>query len=59
MCTDGAAHPPPAAARRGHVRANATLDVAHNKQHVMWPGVAGSGQVEEPEWRDKPIEGID
>ncbi len=41
------------------VLADATLEVARNKQRVVWPGVAGSGDDEEPEWRDVPIEGMD
>ncbi len=41
------------------ILAVATLEVARNKQKVLWPGVAGSGDDEEPEWRDLPVEGVD
>jgi hypothetical protein len=41
------------------ILADATLELAHIKQRVVWPGVAGSGDDEEPEWRDLPIEGVD
>ncbi len=41
------------------VLADATLELAHNKQSVVWPGVAGSGDNKEPEWRDVRIQGMD
>ncbi len=41
------------------ILADATLEVARSKQKVLWPGVAGSGDDEEPEWRNLPVEGVD
>ncbi len=41
------------------ILADATLEVARNKQRVVWPGVTGSGNDEEPEWRDVSVEGMD
>ncbi len=41
------------------ILADATLEVAHIKQRVVWPGVTGSGNDEEPEWRNLPVEGVD
>jgi hypothetical protein len=42
-----------------HILTDATLEVEHNKQCVLWPGVASSSNNEEPEWCDVPIEGVD
>jgi hypothetical protein len=37
----------------------ATLEVARSKRCVVWPGVAGSGDDKEPDWRDLPVEELD
>ncbi len=37
----------------------ATLEVVRSKRHVVWPGVAGSSDNEEPDWRDLPVEELD
>ncbi len=39
--------------------AEATLEVAPSKHRVVWPGVAGSGDDKEPDWRDFPVEELD
>ncbi len=41
------------------ILADAMLEVARNKQRIVWPGVAGSGDDEEPEWHDVSVEGMD
>jgi hypothetical protein len=39
--------------------AEATLEVARSKHRVVWPAVAGSGDAEEPDWRDLLVEELD
>jgi hypothetical protein len=39
--------------------ADATLKVAQTHRHHVWPGVAGSGDDKEPNWRDLPVEPVD
>jgi hypothetical protein len=41
-----------------HILADTTLEVACNKQHVVWARVAGSGNDKEPEWHDMPVEAM-
>jgi hypothetical protein len=39
--------------------ADATLEVAGAHRQHVWPGVAGSGDDEEPDLRDLPVETVD
>jgi hypothetical protein len=41
------------------ILANATLEVARNKLHILLPGVADSSDNEEPDWRDLLLEVMD
>ncbi len=39
--------------------AEATLEVARSKCSVTWPGVTGSGDNKESNWRDLLVEELD
>ncbi len=39
--------------------AEATLEVLQHKRYIVWPGITGSSDNEEPDWRDLPVEELD